>query len=82
MAGIVAWAYRDIVFTKPLPTQFRYTMQILILMNSIVYALLVAAVIINFPSGTIVGLIYLVGYGLGIIGRYIITASYTYFISY
>lgn len=43
----------------------------LLLLTSLIYALLVAGVAIEFPSGTIVGIIYTVLYGIGIIGGYL-----------
>jgi hypothetical protein len=68
MAAVIAWAYRDLVLRRTNSDQLRQ-IQILVVLNAIIYGLLIAAVAIDFPSGLIVGLIYLIGYGLGFVGR-------------
>ena len=75
MAGVIAWAYRDLVLRRTNSDRLRQ-IQLLIILNAIVYGLLIAAVAIDFPSGLIVGLIYLIGYGIGILGRLVLPVSY------
>lgn len=75
MAGVIAWAYRDLVLRRTNSDRLRQ-IQLLIILNAIVYGLLLAAVAIDFPSGLIVGLIYLIGYGIGILGRSVPPTSY------
>jgi hypothetical protein len=75
MAGVIAWSYRDLVLRRTNSDQLRQ-IQILIILNAIIYGLLIAAVAIDFPSGLIVGLTYLIGYGLGILGRSVLPTGF------
>jgi hypothetical protein len=70
MAAVQAWAYREVVLRRADSDRLRQV-QLLIIFNSLIYGLLIAAVAIDFPSGIIVGLIYLVGYGMLFVGRYV-----------
>jgi hypothetical protein len=70
MAGVQAYAYRDVVLRRTNSDRLRQV-QLLIILNSLIYGLLIAAVAIDFPSGILVGLIYLVGYGMLFVGRYV-----------
>jgi hypothetical protein len=70
MVGVQAWSYRDIVLHRTHSNILRQV-QFYIILNGLIYGLLLAGVAIDFPSGLIVGLIYMGGYGIGIIGRYI-----------
>lgn len=69
MAGVQAWAYRDIILRRT-PSDTLKLVQYFILLNGFLYGFLIAIVSIDFPSGIIVGLIYLGLYGFGIVGRY------------
>lgn len=66
MIACYTYAYRH-----PINDSLRMNEIIISIISAIVFALLVAGVAIQFPSGTIVGLIYIILYGYGIIGGYL-----------
>jgi hypothetical protein len=68
MSAMQAWEYRHITLMD-INTADRTKLKAILVICSLTYAAILAGVAIDFPSGTIVGLIYLVGYGFGIIGR-------------
>jgi hypothetical protein len=75
MHATQAYAYRYVVSPQLGLTK---TSKTLLFCSSLLLGLLVAGVAIEFPSGTIVGLIYLVLYGLGCVGGYIFYQHYHY----
>ncbi len=68
MHACQAYAYRNVKAPQLGLTKVGKT---LLCLSSLVLGLLVAGVAIEFPSGTVVGLIYIVLYGMGIVGGYL-----------
>jgi hypothetical protein len=69
MSGCHAFAYKD---HKSSQLGLSKSAKSMLVLTSIVYALLIAGVAADFPSGTIVALIYLCTYGLCVIGGYLL----------
>lgn len=67
MNGCQLFAYKD---HKSSQMGLTFSAQCLLIIASVVLAVLITAVAIDFPSGTIVGFIYLVVYGMFIVGGY------------
>lgn len=68
MHACQAYAYRDVKAPQMGLTNIG---KLLLFLSSAVLGLLIAGVAIEFPSGTIVGLIYLIFYGMGVIGGFL-----------
>jgi len=62
------YSFRDLISVTPQDRMERC----LSISSAIVFAVLVAGVSIDFPSGTIVGLIYVVLFGYGLVGSYLL----------
>jgi hypothetical protein len=69
MSACHVFAYKDY---KSAHLGLTWSAKCLLVLTSLVYALLIAGVAADFPSGTIVGLIYVVLYGFGCVGGYIL----------
>ncbi len=68
MCGAEAWAYRRHVISS---SQIESSTKAVLVAASLSFALLMAGVGVDFPSGIIVVLVYAVVYGLALIGGYI-----------
>jgi hypothetical protein len=68
MMGCQAWCFRGLVLYRTSQRTMTVVRWLLVL-NALVLALLVSGVAIDFPSGLIVGFVYVGGYGFAIIGR-------------
>ncbi len=69
MNGCQAFAYREL---KAPQLGLTLEQKVWLVLASSSYALLIAGVAADFPSGTIVSLIYLLLYGFGVVGGYIL----------
>ena len=70
MAACQAWKFRN--YTLSQDSTLSWSGKLLLLAAACSYGLLVCGVAVNFPSGIIVGLIYLLGYGMCVIGGYML----------
>ena len=70
MAAAQAYAYKDHYLASSIRfSPFR--VKLFIAFSSSLYALLLAGVAIDFPSGLIVGLVFCIIYGFGLVGSYL-----------
>lgn len=74
MAAATAFVYRNVLSSRVSYRVFRYQ-QGLLTLAALVYGVTIALVAIDFPSGIIVGLIYLVLYGFCIVGGYAVACD-------
>ncbi len=68
MTGVQCYLYKD--FKAP-HTGLPIRTKIVLIITSILFALLIAGVAADFPSGLIVALVFLILYGLGVVGGYV-----------
>jgi hypothetical protein len=73
MHATQAYSYKDVASPQLGLTK---TGKVLLFFSSLALGLLVAGVAIEFPAGTIVGLIYIIVYGFGCIGGYMFHQHY------
>lgn len=70
MISCYAYSFRDLISTG---AAVHDRMELCLSIScAIVFAALIAGVSINFPSGTIVGLIYIILFGYGLVGGYLV----------
>lgn len=68
MAAVHAYAYRKVY----LPQGIEKTDRLLWLLASALYGIIIGAVAIQFPLGSIVAFTFLLAYGFGIVGVYLV----------
>jgi hypothetical protein len=71
MISCYTYSFRDLISTAE-HDKMRWMELCLSVFCVIVFAVLVAGVSINFPSGTIVGPIYIILFGYGLVGSYLV----------
>lgn len=69
MISCYTYSFRDLISTGAVHDKLELCLSI---SCAIVFAVLIAGVSINFPSGTIVGLIYIILFGYGLVGSYLV----------
>jgi hypothetical protein len=65
MACVWAWAYRDVYLPSGLTTR---TDRALWLLAALLYGVTIGLVAVQFPAGSLVALVFLGGYGFGVVG--------------
>jgi hypothetical protein len=65
VAAVFAWVYRDVYLPSGLPSRLDRALWV---GAALLYGVLIGSVAVQFPSGALVALIFLVVYGFGIVG--------------